>query len=188
MRLEKLQARELMAVDLAGLLRQGDLPTYSVDGTGNNVAQMEWGSTQEKLLRLAKAEYGDSISTPNGANRPSARAISNAVADQGSQDIINDRNMSAFMYAWGQFIDHDIGLTPTGTPTGGKESMSIPVPAGDPYFDPLSTGTKVIAMSRSSFNASTGTSAANPRDRSLRSLRGSTVRWSMDPMRKPRSL
>ena len=164
MRLEKLQSRELMAVDLAGLLRQGDLPTYSVDGTGNNVAQLEWGSTQEKLLRLAKAEYGDSISTPSGANRPSARAISNAVADQGSQDIINDRNMSAFMYAWGQFIDHDIGLTPTGTPTGGKESMSIPVPAGDAYFDPLSTGTKVISMSRSSFNASTGTSAANPRE------------------------
>ena len=164
LRLEKLQSRELMAVDLAGLLRPGELPTYSVDGTGNNVAQLEWGSTQEKLLRLAKAEYGDSISTPSGANRPSARAISNAVADQGSQDIINDRNMSAFMYAWGQFIDHDIGLTPTGTPTGGRESMSVPVPVGDPYFDPMSTGTKVISMSRSSFDASTGTSAANPRE------------------------
>ena len=160
LRLENLQSRELMAVDLAGLLRQGDIPTYSVDGTANNVAQSEWGSTQEKLLRLAKAEYGDSISTPNGANRPSAREISNTIADQGSEDIISNRNLSAFMYAWGQFIDHDIGLTPTAS----TESMSIAVPAGDPYFDPQSTGTKVMRTSRSLFDASTGTSATNPRE------------------------
>lgn len=160
LRLEKLQSRELMAIDLAGLLRQGELPTYSIDGTGNNVSQVEWGSTQEKLLRLAKAEYGDSISSPNGSDRPSARAISNAIADQGSQDIISDRDLSAFMYAWGQFIDHDIGLTPT----TGTETMSIAVPKGDPYFDPKSTGTQVIKTSRSLFDSTTGTSAANPRE------------------------
>ena len=93
MRLEKLLPRELMAVDMAVLLRSGNFATYSVDGTGNNVAQVEWGSTQEQLLRLAKAEYGDGISTPNGTDRPSARAISNAIADQGDQDIISDRNL-----------------------------------------------------------------------------------------------
>ena len=85
MRIEKLSPRELMAVDLAGLLRSGNLATYSADGTGNNFAQVEWGSTQEKLLRLAKAEYGDGISTPNGTDRPSARAISNAIADQAAR-------------------------------------------------------------------------------------------------------
>ena len=81
MRLEKLLPRELMAIDMAGLLRSGNFTTYSTDGTGNNVAQVEWGSTQEKLLRLAKAEYGDGISTPSGTDRPSPRAISNAIAE-----------------------------------------------------------------------------------------------------------
>jgi hypothetical protein len=152
--------RELMAIDMAGLLRSGNFATYSVDGTGNNVAQVEWGSTQEKLLRLAKAEYGDGISTPSGTDRPSARAISNAIADQGDEDIISDRNMAAFAYVWGQFIDHDIGLTPT----GGTEKMSIPVPMGDPYFDPASTGSKTISTSRSIFDATTGTSLSNPRE------------------------
>ena len=160
MRLEKLLPRELMAVDMAGLLRSGNFATYSVDGTGNNVAQVEWGSTQEKLLRLAKAEYGDGISTPSGTDRPSARAISNAIADQGDEDIISDRNMAAFAYVWGQFIDHDIGLTPT----AGTEKMSIPVPTGDSYFDPASTGTKTISTSRSIFDATTGTSLSNPRE------------------------
>ena len=160
MQLEKLLPRELMAIDLAGLLRSGNFATYSADGTGNNAAQFEWGSTQEKLLRLAKSEYGDGISTPSGSDRPSARAISNAVADQGDQDIISDRNLAAFAYVWGQFIDHDIGLTPT----GGTEKMGIAVPKGDPYFDPNSTGDKTIATSRSIFDATTGTSLSNPRE------------------------
>jgi peroxidase len=160
LRLEKLQARELMAIDLAGLLRPGDLATYSSDGTNNNPLQAEWGSTNERLLRLAKPEYGDSISTPGGSDRPSARVISNAVADQGDMDIISDRNLSAFTYVWGQFIDHDIGLTPTGT----TESMSIAIPSGDPYFDPLATGSKAIHTSRSKFDPTTGTSADNPRE------------------------
>jgi peroxidase len=159
MRLEKLLPRELMAIDMAGLLRAGNFATYSVDGTGNNIAQIEWGSTQEDLLRLAKAEYGDGISTPNCTDRPSARAISNAIADQGEQDIISDRNLAAFTYVWGQFIDHDIGLTPT----AGTEKMSIAVPKGDPYFDPSSTGTKSMTTSRSLFDSATGTSLANPR-------------------------
>lgn len=157
LQLEQLQKRELMAVDLAGLLAAGNLPTYSIDGTGNNVSQSEWGSTNENLLRLTRPAYADGKSAPAGADRPSARAISNAIADQGDQDIISDRDLSAFVYAWGQFIDHDIGLTPGGS----AESISIPVPKGDPYFDPTGTGTKVIRMSRSVFDPTTGTT--NPR-------------------------
>lgn len=159
LRVEQLQRREMMAADLASLVRPVAFPTYSTDGTANNVANTEWGSTQEQLLRLAKAEYGDGISTPAGADRPSARAISNAIADQGDTDIISDRNLSAMIYAWGQFIDHDIGLTPT----AGTESINIAVPKGDPYFDPLSTGTQVMRVSRSVFDAATGTSVSNPR-------------------------
>ncbi len=160
LRLEQLQRRELMASDLASLARTDPLPTYSIDGTGNNVAQTEWGSTQERLTRIAPSEYGDGISTPAGANRPSARTISNALADQGDTDIISDRNLSAFIYAWGQFIDHDIGLTPSGS----SEKLNIAVPKGDPYFDPNSTGTQVIRMNRSMFDALTGTSTSNPRE------------------------
>ncbi|MFO0939714.1 MAG: peroxidase family protein [Pirellulales bacterium] len=159
LQLEKLQARELMAIDLAALAKPGELSTYSIDGTGNNKTQTEWGSTNEDLLRLAKPEYGDGISTPTGANRPSGREISNVLSDQGDADIISKQDMSAFVYAWGQFIDHDISLTPTGT----SESFNIAVPKGDPYFDPAATATKIIGMTRSLFDPSTGTSTANPR-------------------------
>ncbi|MDZ4852873.1 MAG: peroxidase family protein [Pirellulaceae bacterium] len=164
-RLETLERRELMAADLTGLMPSRPLPpsplgSYSIDGTGNNLAQSEWGSTNETLLRLAASEYSDGVSSPNGTNRPSPREISNVLADQGSEDIISDRNLSAFVYVWGQFIDHDIGLTPTGS----SEPMSISVPTGDPYFDPQGTGSKAIRTARSIFDAATGTSSTNPRE------------------------
>jgi peroxidase len=131
----------------------------SIDGTGNNVTNTTWGSAGVDLLRTAPAAYSDGVSSPAGADRPGARLISNTVSDQGGQDILNNQQLSAMAYAWGQFIDHDLDLTPT----GGTEPLSIAVPTGDPSFDPLGTGTQVIPTSRSIFDATTGTSASNPR-------------------------
>ncbi len=136
------------------------VPTYrSFDGTGNNAANMTWGSTGVRLRRAASPEYADGISAVGGNYRPGARQISNVIADQGDNDAISDRLLSAMIYAWGQFIDHDIGLTPT----GGAEVMLIPVPLGDPSFDPFNTGTQVIPTTRSIFDIATGLGADNPR-------------------------
>ncbi|MFN9986476.1 MAG: peroxidase family protein [Pirellula sp.] len=159
LQLESLELRQLMASDLPGVLKPGSFETYSVNGTGNNLAQIEWGSTDEQLLRLASPQYSDGISSPGGTNRPSAREISNMVSDQGSSGMVNQGRMSAFAYAWGQFIDHDLGLTPTGN----SEKLSIAIPKGDPYFDPTGTGTKTMSLDRSTVAAGTGTSTSNPR-------------------------
>lgn len=142
---ESLEERQLLSAAVADV--------RSIDGTGNNLAHPEWGSAGSQLLRIAEADYGDGISTPAGADRPSAREISNELADQSGQDIISDRALSAMIYAWGQFIDHDLDLTPT----GGTESFPVSVPTGDPSFDPAGTGTSVIPLSRSQFDPTTGT-------------------------------
>ncbi|MBI3821747.1 MAG: carboxypeptidase regulatory-like domain-containing protein [Planctomycetes bacterium] len=131
----------------------------SLDGTGNNLAHPTWGSDNADLLRIAPAAYTDGISSPAGANRPSARVISNTVAAQ-SDDIINNRDLSAFIYAWGQFIDHDLDLTTSASPA---TPFNILVPKGDPQFDPNGTGTQVITLNRANFDPATGTSKANPR-------------------------
>jgi peroxidase len=125
----------------------------SFDGTGNNVSHTDWGSAGTDFIRLAAAQYTDGVSSPAGADRPSARLISNTLSDQTGVDLISDTGMSAMMYAWGQFIDHDLDLTNTQAGT----SFPISVPTGDPYFDPNSTGTKTISMSRSVYDPATGT-------------------------------
>jgi hypothetical protein len=132
----------------------------SIDGTGNNLANPEWGSTGEQLLRIAPAEYADNISALAGADRPGAREISNAIVAHSDEATPNDRNLTAYIYIWGQFIDHDLDLTGAATP---REAINVPVPAGDPVFDPDSTGTQTIPVSRSIFDPATGTGTDNPR-------------------------
>src|SRR5262245_57000598 len=123
----------------------------SIDGTGNNLLHPEWGSTAEQLLRIAAAAYADGVSAPAGANRPSAREISNALAAHVDEDTPNDRDLTAYIYVWGQFLDHDLDLTGSASPA---EQFNIPVPLGDDSFDPGSTGTQVIPLNRSIYDTS----------------------------------
>ncbi|MFO1000634.1 MAG: peroxidase family protein [Planctomycetaceae bacterium] len=153
------QVRSAMAIATECAEPRVLLSAAAIDGTGNNIAHPEWGSTEEAMLRLAEAEYADAISAVSGEDRPSARLISNEVSDSGGKDDISKRLMSAMTYAWGQFIDHDMTLTSSAE----NEKMSIPVPKGDPSFDPAGTGTKTIDTMRSAFDESTGSDAKNPR-------------------------
>ncbi|HEX4142743.1 MAG TPA: peroxidase family protein [Pirellulales bacterium] len=140
---------------------QGTLLPEPIDGVGNNIADPTWGAANTDFSRLAPATFADGISAPNGQTLPSARVISNLIANQDvdgeEQDENNARSMSDFVYAWGQFIDHDIDLTESGT-----VSMNIPVPAGDPTFDPTGQGDLSIAFDRSQIAPGTGTSTTDP--------------------------
>jgi len=117
----------------------------SIDGTGNNVANREWGSAEQPFLRVSAADYADGVSEPAGELRPGARVISNGIHDQPAS-VVNRRGASDFLWQWGQFLDHDITLTPEVDPV---EPFNIPVPAGDPFFDPQSLGTVEIGLDRS---------------------------------------
>jgi Animal haem peroxidase len=127
----------------------------TLDATGNNPIHTGWGSAGVDLMRFAPAAYDDSIASPAGSSRPSARLVSNTVSDEPA-DVHNARNLSDWIYGWGQFIDHDLDLT-----TSGDTAFDIPVPVGDPYFDPSSTGSAVIYFSRSIYDAATGTAVPN---------------------------
>ena len=147
-RVERLEARVLLASDVR-----------SIDGTGNNVANSTWGSAVTDLVRLAAAAYADGVSAPALASNLSARAISNILNNQAdpnnpSQDIqtVDQNSLSDFGYAFGQFIDHDLDLT-----LDGGASFPIAVAAGDPI------GPSALPFTRSQYDLSTGTSAANPR-------------------------
>ena len=120
--------------------------TYrSVDGTSNNPFHPDWGSAGIPLERQTTMDYSDGVEAMAGATRPSARLVSNLVcAQSGSRPAADD--VTDFVWQWGQFVDHDIDLTGGATP---DEPVPIPVPTGDPFFDPLSTGAAVIDFSRS---------------------------------------
>lgn len=125
----------------------------SIDGTGNNVNSPLWASVGQQFLRKSPAAYPDGIGALAGSTRASSRVVSNALCADSTTGFTNRRDLSALWYAWGQFLDHDMTLTDTTAEAG-----SIAVPTGDPWFDPTSTGTATIPMSRSVYDASTGVS------------------------------
>ena len=129
----------------------------SFDGSQNNLQNPTWGATFTPLQRLTTISYADGYDAPGGTTRPNPRTISNALFAQDS--LINDPlNLSDFVWVFGQFIDHDISLT-----GNGSELAMVPVPAGDPWFDPFGQGTALIFMSRSEPVPGTGTDINNPR-------------------------
>jgi hypothetical protein len=166
---ELLETRRLLA---------GDWRSY--DGTGNNLAHPQWGSTDEQLLRLVAAAYADGLSAPAGATRPSARLISNAIVAHPEDEMPIATRLSAYGYLWGQFIDHDLDLTPGASPA---EPFNITVPTGDPYFDPDSTGTQVIPLNRSRYDSATGQTSPRQQLNSITSYLDGSMIYGSDAAR-----
>lgn len=145
------------------MLSSSDFRT--IDGSNNNLSNPSWGKVNINFLRLSPSDYTDGSSLPAGADRPSARDISNIVGDQGGKNLTNNRNLSAYVYVFGQFLDHDTDLITPATYINGNPCcpFPIPVPTGDPWFDPQGTGTKKISFFRSKWDPYTGYSPSNPR-------------------------
>jgi len=87
-------------------------PFRSYDGTANNISSrqsLEWGASDIALFREIPAQYG--ASDPNnamaGSTRPTPRLISNLLCDEPVTHF-NERELSTYVYVWGQFIDHDM--------------------------------------------------------------------------------
>jgi hypothetical protein len=132
----------------------------SIDGTGNNLENPDLGSAGTDLLRTSPVAYADGISSPSLPQDASARAISDILNNQAdpnnpTQDLntVDQNSLSDFGYAFGQFIDHDLSLTPTNS----GELLQILADPNDPSHMANQS------FERSSFDPSTGTSASNPR-------------------------
>ena len=119
----------------------------TMDGSDNNLLQPDMGKAGTPLMRQSPSAYADGLSSPAGAARPSARAISNAVCSQAG-GVPNAAPVTDMVWQWGQFIDHDIDLTEGTNP---PEAFDIAVPMGDAFFDPFNTGTQTIGLTRSHF-------------------------------------
>src|SRR4051812_5537434 len=79
-------------------------PVESLDGNGNNVANPTWGKAGLSYSRVAAARYADGIAAP--ATGPNSRVVSNRVFNDIHQNIFSERQVTAWGWIWGQFLDH----------------------------------------------------------------------------------
>jgi len=122
-------------------------PYRNIDGTNNNSNNLAWGASDIPLFRELKADYdkSDLNNAMSGRDRPSPREISNKIVREDSTSF-NSRNLSAMTYVWGQFLDHDISLTPGDV----VEESDIPLPGDESLF------TAPIKFYRSAVRQGTG--------------------------------
>ncbi len=133
-------------------LLRSHAPYRTYNGANNNISGLvkrNWGATGIQLFREMPAQYGssDPKNAMGGVNRPTPRKISNVVIDE-PVTTFNSRGLSAFVYVWGQFLDHDMSATPGDT----IESVPISLPKDETVF------TEPIPFYRSKVAAGTGVS------------------------------
>lgn len=144
------------AISVASLLCTQSLEAQenrSFDGTRNNLNNIEYGSVGEPYVRFAEVSYTDGIGEIN-SDLPNPREISNVLFAQDAP-IADENNLSDFVWAFGQFVCHDIEHVRYDQ----NQSVEIPVPSDDEFFDVGST----LTYFRKQFATNSGTDN-NPRE------------------------
>lgn len=117
----------------------------TIDGSGNNLENPDWGKAETALLRNTTPAY-EGLNGPSGSDRPRAKLVSDVVCVQSGKRP-NEKGLSDYMWAWGQFLDHELDLSPDDS----GERFDIPA------------GRKRIRFVRSRFDPESGTGIGRPR-------------------------
>ena len=127
----------------------GHVISYSLDGTGDNPNLPNDAIVGAEQLRLAPAHFAaGTVNTP--IDGPNPRTISNVILGSAAPEE-DPRGHSAYVYAFGQFVDHDIDLT-TNQSGVNAATLSITAPRNDPVLPAGSS----ITITRAAVNAADG--------------------------------
>ena len=131
----------------------GSAQFRTMDGSNNHPEGL--GAKDAILNRQCTNAFEDQVSIPAASTRVNPRTLSNLLFAQADR-IDNSLNLSDYVWAFGQFIDHDISLVLNDS----TEPLAIDVPSQDPIFEEGS----IIPMTRSLSAPGTGTDPQNPRN------------------------
>ncbi|XP_074117999.1 myeloperoxidase-like isoform X1 [Sminthopsis crassicaudata] len=93
----------------------------TITGQCNNRRRPTLGASNRAFVRWLPAEYEDGVSLPfgwtkgtkrNGFPVPLAREVSNQIVRFPNEKLTQDQERALIFMQWGQFIDHDLDLTP----------------------------------------------------------------------------
>ncbi|XP_051540925.1 myeloperoxidase-like isoform X2 [Myxocyprinus asiaticus] len=125
----------------------------------NNRRNPLLGASNTPFTRWLPAKYEDSISQPkgwdpntlhNGALLPLVRLVSNRILSTADADVENDNDFTFMLTIFGQWVDHDLTLTPTSPSIRSfsnglncdescersEPCFPIPIPKEDPRLSP----------------------------------------------------
>ena len=139
--------------------------TRNNDGTGNNLANSDWGAINSQINRLTPQSFNDSISEMAHPDYQNPRIISNIVCNE-SLATPNSLGLSNMNVLWSEFINNDMQLTShqDSSHEGGIEEAHIIIPIDDEIMNPGGVEDSRIKYLRTEFISDTGSEEGNPRE------------------------
>ncbi|KAK3790497.1 hypothetical protein RRG08_060547 [Elysia crispata] len=126
----------------------------SVDGYCNNLGNPAWGTPGWPFKRILPSLYDDGSNAPRtlsvtGARLPSARTVSRLLHTRDSDDT-ESKELTSMFTQFGQFLDHDIDLTPKTRDDSQLDCCdeSIQFPVRGFYINPLISSKATLVKSR----------------------------------------
>ncbi|CAB1331860.1 unnamed protein product [Coregonus sp. 'balchen'] len=131
------------------------------DGWYNNLAHHRRGAVGSPLVRLLPARYSDGVLQPlQEPQLPNPRRLSDVTA-RGPSGLPSAHNQTVLSVFFGYHVVFEmLDSRPPGCP---PEFMHIPVPEGDPVFDPHHTGRVLLPFQRGLWDKHSSQSPNNPR-------------------------
>ncbi|XP_061185816.1 thyroid peroxidase-like [Saccostrea echinata] len=113
----------------------------SATGVCNNLFHPTWGMALQAHARYLPPVYVDGYNSPrqrsrNGGKLPSPREISNKVLEGGANTPTDSKN-NLILFAFGQFLDHDLTFTPIAIGSNGRPLDCCGVDMSDPECIPI---------------------------------------------------
>lgn len=131
------------------------------DGWYNSLGNPKRGAVGSNLVRLVPARYWDGVYQPlHEPLLPNPRRLSTLLS-RGPSGLPSTRNQTVLSLFFGYHVTFEI--FDSRTPGCPPEFMNIPVPKGDPIFDPTATGNVLLPFQRGPWDKESGQSPSNPR-------------------------
>jgi hypothetical protein len=137
------------------------IEVQSLDGSGNNRANPDWGRSGTNYSRVAPARYADNRGAMVAG--PNSRRVSNRIFNDANQNLFSERRVTQWGFTWGQFLDHTFGLrlAPGVGNSPDPSSQNIPFDRSDP-MESFVNDLGNIPFTRSAIAPGTGVN--NPRE------------------------
>ncbi|XP_041652010.1 dual oxidase 1 [Cheilinus undulatus] len=131
------------------------------DGWYNSLGNPKRGAVGSPLVRLLPAQYSDGVyEAVHEPQLPNPRTLSRKLS-AGPSGLPSTRNLTVLSLFFGYHVAFEV--FDSRAPGCPPEFMNIPVPKGDPIFDPASRGKVLLPFQRGSWDKESGQSPGNPR-------------------------
>lgn len=158
---------------LAALMAQD---IRALDGRGNNAGVPVHGAAGTPYPRVANPAYPDGTGAMMAG--PPPRYVSNRIFNDLGQNLFSENDASQWVWIWGQFVDHEIGLRDS-TP---GEDAPIPFDANDP-LERYRNDLGVIGFHRTPAAPGTGTDSPREQINQLSSFLDASMIYGASPVR-----